>query len=132
MSTRRPGAEDPGEAWADGLQEFMRAERGLRRGYKSPEDADIGETHSQLQDPVGLGDTHRDGQGFVRGPGVVDQQIPHQRQGSPRATHSPISPLGHKPERVGQGQTHCHPGAPAKTHCSWGKSHREPTAPAER
>lgn len=62
MSTRRPGAEDPGEARAGGLQEFMRAERGLRRGYKSPEDADTGETHSQLQDPVGLGDTHRDGQ----------------------------------------------------------------------
>lgn len=62
-STPRPGAEDPGEAQANSLQECTSAERGIRRGYKSPERADVEETHSHLRGPVDLGGTHRDGQG---------------------------------------------------------------------
>ncbi|CAN0346874.1 unnamed protein product [Rangifer tarandus platyrhynchus] len=94
-STPRPGAEDPGEAQANSLQECTSAERGIRRGYKSPERADVEETHSHLQGPVDLGGTHRDGQGshgstLACGPGVADQQMPHQWQ----ASLLPASPPG--------------------------------------
>lgn len=133
-STPRPGAEDPGEAQANSLQEFTRAEHGIRRGYKSPEDADVGGTHSHLQDPVDLGGTHRDGQDsherpLVCGPGVVDQQMPHQWQGS----LLPASPLrGTSLRWRGKGRHTVTRGALVKTHCSWGKSHRDPRAPAEK
>ena len=138
MSTRRPGAEDPGEAWADSLQEFMRAEPGLRRGYKSPEDVDVGEMHSHLQDPMGLGDTHRDGQEshectpcvWAWGGGPADTT---PKTGKPLGYSLPPSPLwGTSLRWWGKGRHTLTLGAPVKTHCSWGKSHREPTAPAER
>lgn len=65
----------------------------------------------------------------VRGPGAVDQQIPHQRQGSPRATYPAISPLGHKPGMMGQGQTHCHTRGPGEDPLQLGKEPWGPHSP---
>lgn len=43
-----------------------------------------------------------------------------------------ISPPGHRPEMAGQGQMHCHTRGPAEDPLQLGKSHRNPTPPAEK
>ena len=86
-----------------------------------PEGADVGEAHSHPKGPVDLGGTHRDGRTPTRaplvcGPGVVDQQVPHQWQ----ASLLPASPLrGTGLRWRGKGRCTVTLGALLKTHCSW-------------